>query len=58
MHACRNGNKDVVQLLLDLSEDKIINLNARFNNGRTVFILYQLAYVCFSTAMVTGWEPM
>ena len=36
--ACKNGHKDVVQLLLD-SEGKNIELNARDNEGYTQFMI-------------------
>ena len=38
MVACKKGNKDVVQLLLDNSE-RHIDLNARNNGGLTAFML-------------------
>ena len=37
MFACKNGHIDVVQLLLDHS-DQNIDLNARNNVGRTAFM--------------------
>ena len=37
MFACKNGHIDVVQLLLDHS-DQNIDLNARSNNGKTALM--------------------
>ena len=38
MLACSNGNKDVVQLLLNHSNPRI-DVNAKANNGWTAFII-------------------
>ena len=39
MLACKKGQKDVVELLLDYSEDENIDLYAKTNYGGTVFNL-------------------
>ena len=36
--ACTEGRKEVVKSLLELSDSKNIDLNARTNDGRTAFV--------------------
>ena len=39
MNACDSGDEDIVQLLLEYSEDRNIDLNARDGYERTAFMI-------------------